>query len=83
MVTNEEYEELYLLARKMVRFVNLLTNKADCNSELYKYLESIGCEFNNDRTLKGFVQLFVENDILNCYLAISNYMIESYIYYWT
>lgn len=70
MVTNEEYEELYLLARKMVRFVNLLTNKADCNSELYKYLESIGCEFNNDRTLKGFVQLFVENDILNCYFAL-------------
>ena len=70
MVTNEEYEELYLLARKMVRFVNLLTNKADCNSELYKYLESIGYEFNNDRTLKGFVQLFIEYDILNCYFFL-------------
>ena len=70
MVTNEEYEELYLLARKMVRFVNLLTNKADCNSELYKYLESIGYEFNNDRTLKGFVQLFIEYDILNCYFYL-------------
>ena len=70
MVTNEEYEELYLLARKMVRFVNLLTNKADCNSELYKYLESIGYEFNNNRTLKGFVQLFIENDILNCYFSL-------------
>lgn len=70
MVTNEEYEDLYLLARKMVRFVNLLTNKADCNSELYKYLESIGYEFNNDRTLKGFVQLFIEYDILNCYFFL-------------
>lgn len=70
MVTNEEYEELYLLARKMVRFVNLLTNNADCNSELYKYLESIGYEFNNDRTLKGFVQLFIEYDILNCYFFL-------------
>lgn len=70
MVTNEEYEELYLLARKMVRFVNLLTNKADYNSELYKYLESIGYEFNNNRTLKGFVQLFIENDILNCYFFL-------------
>lgn len=70
MVTNEEYEELYLLARKMVRFVNLLTNKADCNSELYKYLESIGYEFSNDRTLKGFVQLFIEYDILNCYFFL-------------
>lgn len=70
MDTNEEYEELYLLARKMVRFVNLLTNKADCNSELYKYLESIGYEFNNDRTLKGFVQLFIEYDILNCYFFL-------------
>jgi len=70
MVTNEEYEEFYLLARKMVRFVNLLTNKADCNSELYKYLESIGYEFNNDRTLKGFVQLFIEYDILNCYFFL-------------
>lgn len=70
MVTNEEYEELYLLAREMVRFVNLLTNKADCNSELYKYLESIGYEFNNNRTLKGFVQLFIEYDILNCYFFL-------------
>lgn len=70
MVTNEEYEKLYLLARKMVRFVNLLTNKADCNSELYKYLESIGYEFNDDHTLKGFVQLFIEYDILNCYFFL-------------
>lgn len=70
MVTNEEYEELYLLVRKMVRFVDLLTNKADYNSELYKYLESIGYEFNNNRTLKGFVQLFIENDILNCYFSL-------------
>jgi hypothetical protein len=70
MITNEEYEELYLLVRKMVRFVDLLTNKADYNSELYKYLESIGYEFNNNRTLKGFVQLFIENDILNCYFSL-------------
>lgn len=70
MVANEEYEELFLLTRKTIRFVNLLTNKADCDSKLYKYLESIGCEFNNNRTLKGFVQLFVENDILNCYFAL-------------
>ena len=70
MITNEEYEKLYLLARKIVSFVNLLTNKVDCDSKLYKYLESIGFEFNNNRTLKGFVQLFVENDILNCYFAL-------------
>ena len=71
MVTNqEEYEKLFLLTRKVVRFVNLLTNKADCNSELYKYLESIGYEFNNNHTIKGFVQLFIECDILNCYFYL-------------
>lgn len=82
MITNQEYEELYLLARKMVRFVNLLTNKADCNSELYKYLESVGYEFNNNRTLKGFVQLFIEYDVLNCYFYLGyqqTYKRELYI----
>lgn len=82
MITNQEYEELFLIARKMVRFVNLLTEKADCNSELYKYMESIGCEFSNNRTLKGFVQLFIEEDILNCYFYLNyqqTYHQESFI----
>jgi hypothetical protein len=57
MVTNEEYEELYLLTRKMARFVKLLTNKADCNSELSTYLKTIGCSFDNNLTLKDYVQL--------------------------
>lgn len=70
MVTNEEYEKAFLLSREMVRFVKLLTNKTDCNSELCKYLESIGCEFNENRTLKGFIQLFIEEDILNCYFLL-------------
>lgn len=70
MFTNEEYEERLILARKVVRFASLLTDKADCGSDLYKYLESIGCEFDNNRTLKGFVQLFIENDILNCYFFL-------------
>jgi len=70
MVTNEEYEELYLLARKMVRFVNLLTNKADCNSELSTYLKTLGCSFDNNLTLKDYVQLIIEKDILNCYFLL-------------
>ena len=70
MVTNEEYEELYLLTRKIVRFVNLLTNKADRYSELSKYLKTIGCSFNNNLTLKDYVQLIIGKDILNCYFLL-------------
>lgn len=70
MVTNEEYEELYLIARKVVRFVNLLTNKADWNSEFYKYLESKGYEFNSSFTLKDCVQTIIGKDILSCYFLL-------------
>ena len=70
MVTNEEYEGLYLLTRKMVRFVKLLTNKADCNSELSTYLKTLGCSFDNNLTLKDYVQLIIEKDILNCYFLL-------------
>ena len=70
MITNQdEYEELYLLTRKMVRFVNLFTNKAECNSELSKYLKTIGCSF-DDLTLKDYVQLIIGNDILDCYFLL-------------
>ena len=70
MITNEEYEELYLLTRKTVRFVKLLTNKTDCNSELSTYLKTIGCSFDNNLTLKDYVQLIIEKDILNCYFLL-------------
>lgn len=70
MITNQEYEELYLLARKMIRFVNLLTNRFIHNSEMYKYLETVGCDFRNNRSLKGYFHLFVEEDILNCYFFL-------------
>ena len=70
MITNEEYEELYLLTRKIDRFVKLLTNKADCNSELSTYLKTIGCSFDNNLTLKDYVKLIIEKDILNCYFLL-------------
>lgn len=70
MKRSKEYEELYLLTRKIIRFVNSLTNKTDCNSELYNYLESIGYDFSNNHTLKGYVQLIVGEDILNCYFLL-------------
>ncbi len=71
MATNqEEYERLYLLVRKIVRFANLFTNKADYNSELSNFLKTIGCSFSNNLTLKDYVQLIIENDILNCYFLL-------------
>lgn len=68
MVTNQEYENVYLLTRKMVHLVNTLAD----NSELYKYLTSLGYEFDdNDLTLKSLIHLFVEQDILNCYFYLN------------
>lgn len=71
MITNqEEYESLHLLVRTIVRFANLFANKADCNSELSKYLKTIGCSFSNNVTLKNYVQIIIGNDILNCYFLL-------------
>ena len=70
MITNQEYEEYYLLVRKMARFVNLLSNRFIHNSEMYNYLETIGCDFSDNCSLKGYFQLFVEEDILNCYFLL-------------
>ena len=70
MITNQEYEGLYLLTRKIVRFVNLFASKTECNSELSKYLETIGCSFSNNVTLKKYVQIIIGNDILNCYFFL-------------
>ena len=71
MITNqEEYESLHLLVRTIVRFANLFANKADCNSELSKYLKTIGCSFSNNVTLKKYVQIIIGNDILNCYFLL-------------
>lgn len=71
MITNqEEYESLHLLVRTIVRFANLFANKADCNSELSKYLKTIGCSFSNNITLKNYVQIIIGNDILNCYFLL-------------
>ena len=71
MITNqEEYESLHLLVRTIVRFANLFANKADCNSELSKYLKTIGCSFSNNVTLKNYVQILIGNDILNCYFLL-------------
>lgn len=71
MITNqEEYESLHLLVRTIVRFANLFANKTDCNSELSKYLKTIGCSFDNNVTLKNYVQIIIGNDILNCYFLL-------------
>ena len=70
IVTNEAYEELYILTRRLVSFVNLFTNKSDCNSKLSKYLKTIGCSFSNNLTLKDYVQIIIENDILKCYFLL-------------
>ena len=71
MITNqEEYESLHLLVRTIVRFANLFANKTDCNSELSKYLKTIGCSFSNNVTLKNYVQILIGNDILNCYFLL-------------
>ena len=69
MVTNQEYEAAYLLVRKIIRFVGSVDNDSDCNMKLYKYLESLGADFDKN-TLKDYVQLFIEEDILNCYILL-------------
>ena len=71
MVTNqEEYEKTYLLAIKMVRFVKSLTNESEHNVDLCNYLESIGFEFNENRSYEGILRLIIEEDVLNCYFLL-------------
>lgn len=69
MFTNQEYEAAYLLVRKIIRFVESVDNDSDYNTKLYKYIESLGADFDKN-TLKDYVQLFIEEDILNCHILL-------------
>lgn len=66
MVTDQEYEKVYLLARKIVRFEKSLANKQDfCN-----HLETVGYEFDDDYVYEKALRLMIFDDILNCYFLL-------------
>lgn len=70
MVTNEEYEELYLLARKIVRFEKLLTNGSKLKQDFSEHLESIGYEFEDGSDYETTLRVIIFDDILNCYFLL-------------
>lgn len=68
MVTNqEEYEKLFLLTKKVVRFKNTIANETKPNWNLYNYLQSLGHDFENISSFEKVIQVLILSDILNCY----------------
>ena len=75
MITNQEYEELYLLARKIVRFEKTLANKTKLEQDFCNHLESIGYEFDDCSDYEKTLRVIIFDDILNCYFLLN-------FYYW-
>lgn len=70
MITNQEYEELYLLARKIVRFEKTLANKTKLEQDFCNHLESIGFEFDDCSDYEKTLRVIIFDDILNCYFLL-------------
>ena len=70
MITNQEYEEIYLLARKIVRFEKTLANKTKLEQDFCNHLESIGYEFEDCSDYEMTLRAIIFEDLLNCYFLL-------------
>ncbi len=71
IINQEKYENIYLLTRKMFRFVDSLSKESKEGSDFYKYLKSNGYDLDDaDNSFVNYIKIFIEEDILNCYFCL-------------